>query len=59
VIRDLYGQEFGDWEDPVVHLTVTLCTGCTLCIPWEGRSYEAIRADRIAQVAAWRAELRG
>jgi hypothetical protein len=54
VIDDVYGMEYGDWEDPVTHMVITMCTGCALCAPWEGRSYEAIRAERIHQVAAWR-----
>lgn len=48
---DPYGLEFGDWEDPFDH---DYCTGCPACLPWEGRSYEAIRAQRKALVRRWR-----
>lgn len=49
---DPYGYEFGDWEDPQTEHDY--CTGCDMCRPWEGRTHEQIRADRLAQVAARR-----
>lgn len=51
---DPYGTEYGDWEDPIEHLMVTMCTGCVLCRSWEGRSYESIREERKVMVARWR-----
>jgi hypothetical protein len=48
---DPYGEEYGDWEDPEVH---TDCTGCAVCLPWEGRPYGRIRSDRRALVRRWR-----
>lgn len=48
---DPYGLEYGDWEDPETHHD---CTGCVTCLPWEGRAYETIRAQRRALVHRWR-----
>lgn len=53
---DPYGEEYGDWEDPINHMMITMCTGCALCSSWEGRSHERIRAERRAAVAKWREE---
>jgi hypothetical protein len=49
---DPYGEEFGDWEDPLIHD----CTGCDMCTPWQGRTYDQIRAERRMAVAVRRAE---
>lgn len=49
---DPYGLEYGDWEEPYGHDD---CTGCAMCAAWEGRSYEQIRAERLADVARRRA----
>lgn len=51
---DPYGEEYGDWEDPITHSMITMCTGCAMCEPWEGLSYNVIRSDRRAQVREWR-----
>lgn len=40
---DPYGLEYGDWEDPATHDD---CTGCSLCMWWEGRLHDDIRAER-------------
>lgn len=44
---DPYGLEYGDWEDPYDH---DYCTGCWMCLPWEGRLHEEIRSERRAAV---------
>jgi len=48
---DPYGEEYGDWENPTTH---TDCTGCPVCLPWEGRPYDVIRAQRRALAHRWR-----
>ena len=53
---DPYGEEYGDWEDPINHMMITMCTGCAMCESWEGQSHEQIRAERRAAVAKWRKE---
>jgi hypothetical protein len=44
---DPYGLKYGDWEDPYDH---DYCTGCSMCVWWEGRLYEDIRAERLVYV---------
>lgn len=51
---DPYGLEYDDWEDPFIHTFFTLCTGCSLCASWKGKSYNQIRAERVNQVEARR-----
>lgn len=51
---DPYGLEYGDWEDPYDHGTLTMCTGCAMCLPWEGRLAEEIRSERRMAVLRWR-----
>jgi hypothetical protein len=55
--EDPYGLMYGDWQDPFEHAD-DMCTGCTMCAPWEGRPYEQVRAERRAAVAARRARER-
>lgn len=51
-VHDPYGEmEFGDWEDPYNHVLLTMCTGCPMCVNWEGRTYEEIRAQRLALIS--------
>lgn len=51
-VYDPYGEkEFGDWEDPHVHLLLTGCGGCPMCVTWPGKSYGRIRAERAALVS--------
>lgn len=38
-----------DWEDPWDHLFLTMCTGCAMCAPWEGRTFDDIRAEHDAR----------
>jgi hypothetical protein len=46
-IFDPYGEEYGDWEDPYSHVFLTMCTGCPMCVAWEGKPYDQIRAERV------------
>jgi hypothetical protein len=55
--EDPYGLAYGDWQDPFEHAD-DMCTGCTMCAPWEGRPYEQVRDERRAAVAARRARER-
>ena len=49
---DPYGeQEYGDWEDPYNHIFLTMCTGCSMCVAWEGKPYDQIRSERRALVS--------
>lgn len=45
---DPFGKEYGDWEDP--QYEHDYCTGCEMCAPWEGRTYEQIRNERLVTV---------
>lgn len=59
-IDDRYGEkEYGDWEDPYIHALITMCSGCPMCVTWEGRLYDDIRAEREALVCRRRARTAG
>lgn len=52
--HDPYGEEYGDWEDPYVHIFTTMCTGCSMCVTWTHKLYDEIRSERIALVLSRR-----
>lgn len=53
---DPYGElEYGDWEDPVNHMLITMCDGCPMCVTWPGKTHDQIRSERLALIARRRA----
>lgn len=50
-VHDPYGLEYGDWVDPYTHSLIEMCTGCPMCVTWEGKPYDQIRAERMALVS--------
>lgn len=56
---DPYGEkEFGDWEDPYIHLLLDACEGCPTCVTWPGKTYSQIRAERLDLVSRRRLRAR-
>jgi hypothetical protein len=52
---DPYGEtDYGDWQDPFVHKLLEGCPGCVMCVGWEGKTYDQIRAARISLVVGRR-----
>lgn len=57
-VFDPYGSEYGNWEDPHVHILLGQCAGCVTCAGWRGKTVNEICAERAAFVCRRRGHAR-